>query len=743
MAALFVGPMLINSIWPPPKKPKPEVKVETLKLDPKTEPLLIALGGLAGPTEAFAALSKVEAKNIQAPKAEVPKVPETPAELIEVGGGDSPYHLQVLFNTQGAGVQRLILSRFQHAGREGLGTVDANGKSVSLHLIPGVRIPREKDVRDQKIVPIPELKAGKIDEGLTLLDPAYLLHLYETEFEDKPTDLLSKRVWKVARNEPFPDGQGHVIAFETEVGAPFFTKITKTFSLGKKDYHLGFQVSFEPLKNANSKADTKFRYQVSGPIGMPIEGEWYTTTYRQGIVGWLDKKGTASRNLEYPQDVRFNGGSDKHDGTTDKPIVYAGTALQFFGAVMAVDLRKDSTSANQPISYVRFTPDGPTFKTKASDKSFLDDMTFRTISEPLAMDVAASHSYVLYHGPVKVRLLKQLKGDDAVAEETVDFYRNTLHLDLLTDAPMPNWFGRRANSIYWTDLVVFFTDVIHWLLGILSSFIPWLGVCVVIITLIVRGLLFPMSRRQTLNAKTMQEKMAKLSPELKKLKEKYGNDYQRFQQEQMKLYREHDVNPAAALGGCLPLLLQMPIFMGLYYALQESIFFRLHSFAWMPNLAAPDMLFTWSEKIPFISVPDDIGSMFYLGPFFNLLPLIAVGLMMYTQAKMMPVSDDPQVEMQRKMMKFMMIFMAIMFYKVAAGLCIYFICSSIWGIFERRLLKNVKLETKTPSKDKPTKPKGWLGRKMQKYRDQLEKIMEEAQKQQQLQKDQPQKKKKK
>ena len=75
----------------------------------------------------------------------------------------------------------------------------------------------------------------------------------------------------------------------------------------------------------------------------------------------------------------------------------------------------------------------------------------------------------------------------------------------------------------------------------------------------------------------------------------------------MELYRKHGVNPAAGLGGCLMLFLQMPIFLGLYFALQESFFFRLEPFLWIQNLAAPDMLFWWSEKIPFISDPSHDG----------------------------------------------------------------------------------------------------------------------------------------
>jgi YidC/Oxa1 family membrane protein insertase len=162
---------------------------------------------------------------------------------------------------------------------------------------------------------------------------------------------------------------------------------------------------------------------------------------------------------------------------------------------------------------------------------------------------------------------------------------------------------------------------------------------------------------------------------------------------QMELYRKHGVNP---LGTCWLLLLQMPIFLGLYYALQESIHFRLAPFwPWISNLGAPDMLFWWSEQIPWISRPADYGSFLYLGPFFNLLPVVAVALMIAQQHLMTPPAMDEQQAMQMKMMKYMMIIFGLMFYKVAAGLCIYFIASSLWGFAERKLLPKRKPEPGT------------------------------------------------
>ncbi len=94
------------------------------------------------------------------------------------------------------------------------------------------------------------------------------------------------------------------------------------------------------------------------------------------------------------------------------------------------------------------------------------------------------------------------------------------------------------------------------------------------------------------------------------------------------------------------------------------------------------MLLWWTEKIPYVSDPDNLGGIFYLGPYLNLLPLIAVSLMIVQQKIMTPPPTDEQQEMQQKMMKYMMVFFGILFYKVASGLCIYFISSSLWGLAE-------------------------------------------------------------
>jgi YidC/Oxa1 family membrane protein insertase len=108
------------------------------------------------------------------------------------------------------------------------------------------------------------------------------------------------------------------------------------------------------------------------------------------------------------------------------------------------------------------------------------------------------------------------------------------------------------------------------------------------------------------------------------------------------------------------------------------------SIRWCSNLSAPDMLYDWSWLMP-RTVNDGIG-IFGLGPYFNVLPLVTVALFLVSQKMFMPEPANEQAAMQQTIMEYMTLFMGLLFYKVAAGLCIYFITSSLWGIAERKLL---------------------------------------------------------
>lgn len=762
--ALLVGwPKLMDLIWPP--KPKAEsalVKFGTqtasegaaIRLPDPNEDAIIEIGDAIVSTsqslrrKAYELVAEVMrrfpllgASPVEPPKPADPQVkaPAVPVELIPLGHGANPYYLKVLLNKRGGSVQQIILTAFDEADREGR-EVKINGKVRPLHLVPGLKRPRAGSLRGQREIneKEPELKPGKIDEsfyadkGYPLDDPSYVMFHYLSPNAEQPVDTLGTRDWEIESvfNDETADEQQ--VVFKTELGDPHNVVIRKTFTLKRKEYHIGMKVDIARIPGKTGH--NKLRYQIQGAHSMPIEGEWYTSVFHQVIVGYCDDKGTTDRYIEDASKIREWEGSERVR-MPNAAIRYAASTVQYFASVIAVD---DQQENRKFVEFVRATPWGKPPPPK-SGQEFLDDATVRTITEEFDPGNGVSHKYMLYQGPIKVRLLKQMSHGKEVDDALVDRYLDKLNLGTLTDGHMPNWFGRRANQFYWTDLVVAFTNLIHSLLYLLYQVVPNLGICIILLTIIVRGMLFPLSRRQAYNAQVMQAKMAKLQPELRKIQEKFKDDFQRMNQERMKLYKEHGINPFAALGGCFMLLLQMPVFMGLYYALQESVFFRLYDFVWMPNLAAPDMIFRWGESIPFLSTPEDIGAMLYLGPFFNILPIIAVLLMLYQQKKMMPPSDDPQVQAQQRMMKFMMILFGLFFYKVAAGLCIYFVVSSLWGLAERQFMPKPKPPEEgngdgppppgRKDKNGPAKPLGWWGRKKAGWKEKWQRILEEAQKQ--------------
>jgi len=681
--------------------------------------------------------------------------------------GDPTYYKKVLLSTRGGAIQQVILMKFDEGNRLGREVKQADGTPQPLRIIPGVNRPLDrKDIRNE--APFPELIAGKPvppEVVPDLAEPSYaMLHYPANEDplrqipgakemnDDHPSLLLAVEPWKVIEEST------DKVVFETDLlkGPPYFLKIRKTYTLNPKEYHVGLKIDFIALPG-RVRGNGKFRYQIVGAHGMPVEGEWYTPTYRNALVGSRTPGGGAKRTYDDAKTINEKHGSDKIT-RGDNQFTYAAVVTQYFASAIAVDDTMTGP-AQYPWDYVRATrepirPRGDRSREEIEEERkledeqpFLSDITVRVVSVQLdpAPEETLTHQYLIYNGPVKVRLLGQLKGDKAVDDALVDRYLDNLTLKTMTDYHSPNFFGRVANAIYWTDVVIMFTNVMHSVLGWLheTTGLPW-GVCIMLLTISVRLLLFIPSRKQQALMAKMQERMAKIKPEIDKLQEKYKNDPQALQVEKNKLMLKAGISPMSTMSGCLLLFAQMPIFMGLYYCLQESVFFRLEPFLWFPNLSAPDMSVFWTEEIPFLSTPQNIGGSVYLGPFLNILPLLTVALI-YTQQRLtMPPPTDEQQEMQRRMMKFMIIFMAFFFYKSPSGLCVYFICSTSWALAERKLIPKPKPKIDPPavaggppgtgpSPNGTTEPGegGFLSR----LRDKIEKMQESAEGQRQIRND--------
>ncbi len=682
-ALILFGGLWLQQKLAPPRKPQPEPEPAAVAARPAAAEIWarLSITGRAGvratalwttpslglPGLSVAALA-AEGPWPQKPKPVAPVAQAPRALRRKFTLGHPSWQIMARLTTQGASIEQLFLNRFQKA--------DAYGKPVWL--------------ADGK-TPAPMELIPENPENPNL---SFLLYLYRQPDKEHPLPTLGEEDWQVDDHAIEEETAADGTKFTSQVG--FFTdvpaqglRIYKTFRLAPGQYHIEMEVRIE-----NRKAEPQIvRYQLAGPLGLPIEGEWYTSTYRNAMIGWVDGKGNARRQMEDSREIATHSGGnavERAPGSENAlTIQWAGITIQYFASLIAVDDQQDNQAfLERARATLESEPD--------PKKPFLDDITMRTITVPLKLGPAGKpdgtlvHKYLLYNGPLKVRLLSQFSGDRAIDSALVSRYEDTLHLYTLTDYHSSSWMGEFASKIFWSDLLIYCTNVMHWLLGLLHQYVmPWsYGLCIILLTIMVRGAMFPISRKQAL----MSIKMQALAPELTKLKEKYKNDTQALGRAQWELYGRHGVNP---LGGCLPLLLQMPIFMGLYYCLQESIHFRLEPLPilgsyWIKNLAAPDMLIPWSEHIPVISTPESQGTFLYLGPFFNLLPVAAVILMMVSTALMTPPAADEQQAMQQKMMKYMMIFFGLMFYKMPAGLCLYFIASSLWGIAERKLLPKKK-----------------------------------------------------
>jgi YidC/Oxa1 family membrane protein insertase len=569
---------------------------------------------------------------------------------------DSPYNIQVIFTTEGAGIKSLVLNKFPEANSLGR---PAGNPPPPMTLIP------------------PDAPPSNL-----------LFHYDKPETPDRPRALLGERDWKLESIKNGPNDATQSVTFSTHLTTLDVT-IKKTYTLAPGTYHIGLTVSLEQGKDA--KKALPFRYQLSGAHGLPIEGEWYTTTFRNAMIGLEDKQHRIWRDFAPSQQISFQEGGPEVRKAEDKIIRYAAVANQYFAAAIVVDDHQAQAVDQDFIAWARATHEGRINPAKPQ----LDDITVRAVSELLTLEPGKPvvHQYLLYHGPVKVLLLGLFSGDMAVDPQLVRRYETSLGLYSLTDIGKFGW---------WSDLIILCTNLMHKLLYFLHSYImPWsYGLCIIMLTVIVRGAMCPLSRRQAISSARMQAKMAELQPEMKKLEEKYKDDPNRLRQEKIDLQMKRKINPAAALGSCWMVFAQMPIFLGLYYALQESIQFRLARFLWMPNLAAPDMLFPWDWNVPIWGLIPA-----YLGPFFNLLPIIAVTLMMFQQKMLTPPPQDEQQEMQQKVMKWMTVFIGVMFYKVASGLCLYFIASSGWGLAERKLfIPKPGARPAPPSGGPPGKP---------------------------------------
>lgn len=260
--------------------------------------------------------------------------------------------------------------------------------------------------------------------------------------------------------------------------------------------------------------------------------------------------------------------------------------------------------------------------------------------EPIGPQQSRSYQFNLFMGPKSLKLLRSLN--------------NGLE---------------RAINFGWAD---FIAKPCLWFMNFIYRFIPNYGVAIIILTIVTRMMFWPLA---TKSYKSMAE-MRKLQPLMKEIREKYKDDKAKINQETMALYKTYKVNP---MGGCLPMLIQLPVFLALYSMLYQAIELR-HApfFGWINDLSAPDRLFHFhpSFHVPFMQPPYGIP----------VLTLI-MGATMLLQQKMTPTPGDPA---QAKMMMLMPVVFTVIFINFSSGLVLYWLVGNLLSMLQQYYVQRKK-----------------------------------------------------
>jgi len=331
--------------------------------------------------------------------------------------------------------------------------------------------------------------------------------------------------------------------------------------------------------------------------------------------------------------------------------------------------------------------------------------------------VETQHSHTFLTG-VKLEMNPAADGEDSLA---MDLFVGPKRTELFNNTPL-------YESLHYTNTIeigqgcCFSWCTVDWLAKFIMTFLEFIaryvgnfGVAIIILVIIVRVLLHPLTKR----GQIAMSKMAKLGPKMKELQEKYKNDKDTLNREMLK----HSKEQAGMFMGCLPMLLQLPIWMALYSGLQADAELRHTPFlpVWITDLAGPDAIirFDQSFQVPLIGA---VASL-------NLLPLLLT-VAMYLQSKLTPTPTAPattreqemQQKMQKRMMQIMMpLMMLLFFYNAPSGLNLYIMTSTFSSVFEQIIIRKhirereaaqaanpteVVVPTKAPRDNRPKKPKG-------------------------------------
>lgn len=501
---------------------------------------------------------------------------------------------------------------------------------------------------------------------------------------------LDQLDWKVLGTQKLDDG-GEAVPFEATIVDPQnrpVLKLTKTYRIHPGTYLLDIACSVENLADQGQKV----QYTMTGPVGLEREG--LRSEMRKVVAGFrhpdwqvvstrLDMRALAKATT--PQERSLNPRNPQSS------FLWAAAENKYFAAILVPSPAPDQPSATWVGGkWGLIFHSGPGRKGSGENETI--GLAIATVPATLGpagqADSSRTYDFQLYLGPKEKSLFdKNPMYKQLGFVQTIDFQGCCCPASIIN----PLAFGILA--------------IMKWTYG----FIPNYGVVIIILVLLMRLVLHPITKYSQVS----MHKMSKLAPRAEEIKKKYASNKAEMNKKLMELYREQGASP---IMGMLPMFIQMPIWIALWSAVYTSIDLRGAPFlpVWITDLSAPDALISW----PAVTIPLVGWTLHSL----NLLPIL-MGVAFYLQQKLMPTQTaaptNPQMAQQQKMMMIMLpLIMPLALYNAPSGVNLYIMASTFGGVIEQYVIKKhiqereeqeakgtVPVTSKTGGKFKKKKPK--------------------------------------
>jgi len=476
-------------------------------------------------------------------------------------------------------------------------------------------------------------------------------------------------------NRPYSiEGTSHTIVSETgksvtlEVSVPSpnggSRLVRKVYTIG-----LAYQLDVEILVSNNSESnlgEADF-FLVSGTaqeplskshmMGMSYGTMWYNGDEEESVgPGYFDNKPLGCMCIPggNPRN-NYQGGSGN--------VKWVGAYSRFFIQALIPAEQGGAVNINEFRLKELTLEEADKLDTKVTNNQMAYETALKVRVPSMAPgEYPKTFKYTLYTGPREYDRLAQIGRErDNRFELIMDF---------------GGWFGWVAEGLL---------RIMKWFHGMGLSY----AMAIIAITFCIKLIFWPITARSTRAMKKMAAVNAKMMPEVKDIRERYKDDYQKMNMKMMETYKKYGVNPLSQMGGCLPMVIQLPIFFGFFTMLRTAIELRGAEFLWVNDLSSPENLFAESLGVPI-----------------NILPLLMTGTM-FLQMRLQPPSPgmDPT---QQAMMKYMPLMFVFFFYFASAGLCLYWTVSNILGIVQTKMTKiepeeNNAVEVIPPAKKRKRK----------------------------------------